>query len=187
MLKDPYKHALRRQMRARRAAIPPQLRVAAAQALVPHMDDFRFAAFLPPPGAVLATYCALEDEIDPAPLALALYQRGYRLALPRILPEGLVFAAYTPGDSLVSAPFGTSEPTPSAPLVMPDLFLTPLLAFDAAFNRLVYGKGYYDRVFAQNPRPIRIGLAFACQQVAAVPVSETDQKLHLVLTEAGLA
>ncbi len=70
-------------------------------------------------------------------------------------------------------------------MVTPDLILTPLLAFDGAGGRLGQGGGYYDRTFAALPEAIRIGLAFAGQEIAAVPMASHDQRLDGVLTESG--
>jgi 5-formyltetrahydrofolate cyclo-ligase len=73
--------------------------------------------------------------------------------------------------------------------VVPDVLLIPLLAFDATGYRLGYGGGYYDRTLsalrAQKP-VIAIGIAYAGQQVAAVPHEAHDQRLDGVLTEEGL-
>jgi 5-formyltetrahydrofolate cyclo-ligase len=81
------------------------------------------------------------------------------------------------------------EPSAGEPVVLPEIVLAPLLAFDRQGHRLGYGAGFYDRTFAAiqaaDVRPFRAGLAFACQEVAAVPVDATDVPLELVLTEAG--
>ena len=71
----------------------------------------------------------------------------------------------------------------------PSLLLVPLLAFDAAGYRLGYGGGFYDRSLAllrATGDILAVGLAFAAQQVAAVPREPTDQPLDLVVTEVGL-
>ena len=70
----------------------------------------------------------------------------------------------------------------------------PLLGFDARGQRLGWGKGYYDRYLAQRAaaatapagRPFAVGVAFACQQVPAIPSEAHDVPLDAVLTEGGL-
>lgn len=69
-------------------------------------------------------------------------------------------------------------------MVTPDLILTPLLAFDGAGGRLGQGGGYYDRTFAALPEAIRIGLAFAGQEVDHLALEPHDIRLHGVLTES---
>jgi 5-formyltetrahydrofolate cyclo-ligase len=140
---------------------------------------------------VISGYWPLGDEIDPRPLLQALAGRGLPLALPAIRAAGepLDFRAWRPGDALRPARFGTREPLPEAPLVQPGLLLVPLLAFDAAGYRLGYGGGFYDRSLALLRRTgdiLAVGLAYAAQQVAAVPREATDQALDLVVTEAGV-
>ena len=68
----------------------------------------------------------------------------------------------------------------------PDILLVPLLAFDRAGHRIGYGAGYYDLTIARlraRKAVIAVGLAFAVQEVAAVPATPRDARLDLVLTE----
>ena len=63
--------------------------------------------------------------------------------------------------------------------------LAPLLAFDARGRRLGYGKGHYDRAVSQlraTGRVFYLGLAYAQQQVDAVPVAGHDLLLDWVET-----
>ena len=86
--------------------------------------------------------------------------------------------------------FGLSQPPPEAPIVTPDIMLVPLAAFDRNCGRIGYGKGYYDGAIAgqieRGNRPRTLGLAFACQEVEAVPLEAHDQRLDGVLTEREL-
>ena len=71
-----------------------------------------------------------------------------------------------------------------------DIVLLPLLAFDDRGNRLGMGGGYYDRLFAsrlhrKTKQPLRVGLAFDCQQAERLPMQAWDVPLHAVVTESG--
>ena len=68
---------------------------------------------------------------------------------------------------------------------MPSVLLIPLLAFDSRGKRLGYGGGFYDRTLALWPGAVRIGCAFAAQEIDSVPTGPYDQRLHAVVTEAG--
>ena len=84
---------------------------------------------------------------------------------------------------------GVPAPGPDAPELTPDLVVVPLLAFDGAGARLGQGGGYYDRTLAalRAAGPVvALGLAYAGQEVARLPVEAHDQRLDAVLTEAGL-
>lgn len=175
------KAALRREMVARRDAIERPLRLMAAHAALgdPHWSEL--GRFLPPKGATIATYVAMRSEFDPGLLMMRVTSLGYHIACPRVTPEGLAFHLVTSAAELVPGPFGTREPSAEAPQAEPSLILTPLLAFDRFGNRLGYGKGYYDRAFARWPAARRVGLAFAEQEVTAVPHGQSDVPLEHVI------
>ncbi len=155
---------------------------AAGPALATHI----LAAGIIPPGCVVAGFWPLPGEIDLRPLLLALHRRGQPLALPCTPPRGqpLSFHRWSPGDPLLPGRFGTAHP--AGPAVTPEVVLTPLLAFDAAGNRLGYGGGYYDRTLAAMPGALAIGCAFAAQQAACVPAGPTDVRLAVIATERGV-
>mgnify|MGYP006190825709 CR=1 FL=1 len=97
----------------------------------------------------------------------------------------MIFRRWTPGDPLEVDAAGCPAPLPLGEVVRPDLILTPLLAFDARGGRLGQGGGHYDRTFAALPDAIRVGLAYAGQQIEALPFEPHDIPLHGVLTETG--
>ena len=73
--------------------------------------------------------------------------------------------------------------------ITPQVLIVPLLAFDGRGYRLGYGGGFYDRTLEglRAAGPVTaIGFAFAAQEVAAVPIDATDQRLDMVVTEAGV-
>jgi 5-formyltetrahydrofolate cyclo-ligase len=139
-----------------------------------------------PAGVPVAGFWPIQDEIDIRPLLSALHERGHPLALPVTGRRGepLIFRAWRPGAPLLPGRFGTSHP--EGAILAPAVFLIPLLAFDRAGNRLGYGGGFYDRTLPLSPRALRIGCAFAAQELDSVPTGPYDQRLHAVVTEAGL-
>ena len=138
--------------------------------------------------SIAAGYRALGGEIDPWPLMNRLAAAGARLALPvaRDRDSPLVFRAYADGDPLTPDAFGIASPLPEAPEVAPDLVITPLLAFDRFGGRIGQGGGHYDRTLAslRAKRPVFVlGLAYAGQEVARLPLEDHDQRLDAILTE----
>ena len=140
-----------------------------------------------PPGDPVAVYQAIGSELDAAPLAQALIAQGWSLCLPVVIQRDapMIFRRWSPGEPLELDLAGVPAPLPLAETVTPALILTPLLAFDAAGGRLGQGGGYYDRTFAALPDVLRIGLAYAGQQVEELALEPHDQPLHGVLTETG--
>ena len=55
--------------------------------------------------------------------------------------------------------------------------------------RLGYGGGFYDRTLqglrARRPT-LAVGFGFAAQELAEVPIDEFDQRLDVMVTEAGV-
>ncbi|MEI9888639.1 MAG: 5-formyltetrahydrofolate cyclo-ligase [Rhizomicrobium sp.] len=175
------KRALRAHARAHRATLT---RADFAQTIARFADDIALA-----PGATVAGYFPLRDEADPRALMAALAARGHKLALPCVESgKPLVFRAWKMGHAMRAnaGAFGIAEPLAEAPAVAPTLVLVPLLAFDAAGHRLGYGGGYYDRTLAALEGARAIGIAYAGQEVAALPREPHDHPLEAVLTENGL-
>lgn len=173
------KSQLRSDMRARRKRLAG-LDLVAADRAAGH------AAALPL-GDPVAIYRAIGSELDTDPLALALIHQGRSLCLPVVLePDApMIFRLWSPGEPLEPDAAGVPAPLSLAEGVIPEVILTPLLAFDADGGRLGQGGGYYDRTFAALPDAIRIGFAYAGQQVDDLPVEGHDIRLHGVLTEVG--
>src|ERR1700676_1885397 len=140
------------------------------------------------PGTIVSAYSPIRSEIDPAPLMRALGAQGARLALPAVLARGkaLAFRAWSPGDRLMMGPLGILEPSPAAAEVIPDILLVPLAAFDRSGHRIGYGAGHYDYTLAHLRKMkaiTAIGLAFAAQEIEAIPALQHDVALDYVLTE----
>src|SRR5204862_325342 len=80
---------------------------------------------------------------------------------------------------------GIREPKPEAAEVEPDILIVPLLAFDRSGHRIGYGAGYYDLTIAalRAKKPIvAVGIAYAVQEIPALPITPRDARLDLVLT-----
>lgn len=125
---------------------------------------------------LVAGYAAMRHEVD---------LRGFpgSLAYPRRGDRGLTFHR-CPRDRLAPGAGGIAEPSAADP-VEPDVVLVPLLAVDAAGNRLGQGGGHYDRALAAlraRRRVVAVGIAWDVQVVAALPVDPWDQPLDAVAT-----
>ena len=169
---------------AARDALSDAHRAAAAVAVAARGLPFAITA-----GSVVSGYSPIRSEIDPVPLMRALAAQGARLALPAVMARGksLAFRAWSAGDRLMLGPLGILEPSPAAAELIPDIMLVPLAAFDRAGHRIGYGAGHYDYTLAhlRKLKPIvAIGIAFAVQEIEAVPALPHDVALDYVLTEA---
>lgn len=140
------------------------------------------------PASIVAGYLPIGDEIDPRPLLRWLRAAGHAIALPRIVraQAPLAFRAWEADDALEDGPFGTVQPGESAPELVPEALILPMLAFDRRGFRLGYGGGYFDRTLAvlRTQRAVTaIGIAYAAQEIPEVPADRHDQRLDWVVTE----
>lgn len=183
------KQALRRRVLAERDAMTAEARAAASAALTAQVlahPRYRDA------DSVLA-YWGFGSEVDTQPFLKATLAAGKMLALPRIDKASNSLELYSVADldaHLEAGPWGIREPVRDAArrvgLERIGFVLVPGVAFDAACNRMGYGKAYYDRLFAdcKGPLPFRGAVAFDCQMVDAVPVSPSDVPIDAVFTAA---
>ena len=179
------KAVLRRAAMARRDALPPAERMAAALAIARQGLPVEVT-----PGIVVSGFSPLKSEISPLPLLRRLADAGASLALPAVAGRGqpLIMRAWSFGAPLVSGVWGIREPPADAPALFPDILIVPVLAFDRRGHRIGYGAGYYDMTISglRAMKPVlAIGLAFAVQEIVAVPATPRDARLDLVLTEHG--
>lgn len=177
---------LRRQLRDRRRALPPAVRIAAAQELA---ERILALPFLPQRGYV-AGYWAMDGEIGLHVLQLKL-PPGLVWCLPVLDGELLRFAPWRSGDPLVTNRFGIPEPDvePSSALepAAMSLVVMPLVGFDPGGQRLGMGGGWYDRSFAfrrdRAAPPWLVGAGFSVQQVEALEGAEWDVVPDAICTE----
>jgi 5-formyltetrahydrofolate cyclo-ligase len=178
------KASIRKAVLAKRNALSAEWRAMASRDIARHALAIASSG----PGGSVAGYWPYKSEADPRPLMALLRGYGRPLALPVIEHPNVIFRRWIEGVELVDAGFGTLGPDPTADEVTPAVLLVPLAAFDAKGNRIGWGQGHYDRVIerlAVAGELLTIGVAFACQQVEAVPVEAHDRPLDAVVTELG--
>ena len=185
--------ALRRELRARRRAVPPADRRHAAQRLAWQVERSGWLKA----GSRLGLYLAMPEEIDTAPLVARALARHCQVFVPRVTDYRRHRMHFLPlgqkqDQKLHRGRYGILEPDagPAISARKLDVLLMPLVGFDARGNRIGMGKGYYDRALAfriqrrSSARPLLIGLAFECQRVDALPVRPHDVALDRLVTEA---
>lgn len=178
--------ALRRTIRAQRRAIQGMERQEKSAQAARHL-----LRHLPAGARRIAAFLSLPEEIDTAPLIRALWQRGICVYLPYTRAHGgaLQFLPYQQSSELLPDGLGIPAPRWQADKACSgaalDLAIVPLVAWDARGNRLGMGGGFYDRTFAAPERPPLWGLAYDCQQVAALEPAAWDVRLDALVSESG--
>ncbi len=150
---------------------------------------------------IIAGYAARAGEMNIFPLLSLFEQQGHICCLPVIDPatKGMVFRQVETGKAEIGLDrshlrknaYGILEPDETCKEIVPDIVIVPLVSFDAAYNRIGNGHGYYDRYLhalclAKRQNIPAIGAAFSCQQVEAIPAESHDIPLDVVITENGV-
>lgn len=179
---DDPKAVLRRHFRQAREAhvggLPPGARSALETALAGIARPLVATSRTP------ASYAAVGPEIDPVHIEHGMGPHAF----PRVSGKNLYFHIARWQD-LAPGCLGIPEPPATAPLVMPDLVLVPLLAATPAGVRLGQGGGYYDRtLLALRSRGpvVAIGLAWDIQVTDSLPSDPWDEPLDYIATPTRL-
>jgi len=169
-LPRPDKSELRAAMRARRrdyaASLDRDTRAALEESLADALGPLFATA------SIVAAYSPMKDEISPLPAMARAAWAHLCLTFPFFVDRDsrMTFRAGTPIDP---GPWGILQPAADAEIVSPDLILMPLVAVDAAGNRIGLGKGHYDRALpglrAAGARLIGCGWGFQRIDEALAP------------------
>ncbi len=140
--------------------------------------------------ALVASYVAMADEVQTAPILTRAISSGKRVAVPLVdVPSGrLLFFEIGDLSELSPGHFGVLEPRSNGRQVgldETDCVLVPLLAWDRRGHRIGYGRGYFDRALKDRGDSVAIGLAFESQYVPHIPDQPSDVRLDMVVTEDG--
>jgi len=137
----------------------------------------------------IATFISIKSEISTEHLNNYLISVGKNICLPVILKnqDHLIFRNFNKHTILKKGKYGVLEPTEESRLVIPDIVLTPCLAFDLYGNRLGYGGGYYDKTFSFLKKSkysiTSICIAFDDQKSEKLVIDQYDEKIDYILTE----
>lgn len=137
----------------------------------------------------MGAYVPTDGEIDVMPLVRCLVAGGAKAYFPRPTEheDRLQFVPVPPAH-LVPGRWGIPSPSHDVEAIPPealDLVLVPGVVFDVSGARLGRGAGIYDRTFdeAVDPCPVLVGVAYAAQIVAQIPVERHDRRMDWLISE----
>lgn len=140
--------------------------------------------------SVLYAYLAYNEEILTDALIRRAWEDGKRVAVPKVLADGIMefyyitsFDTVSPGFCAIPEPTGSPETLADARRF---LMLMPGLAYGRDHNRIGYGGGYYDR-YLQRMRDggadfTTLALAYEFQIFDTVPAEAHDAGVDIVVT-----
>ena len=139
--------------------------------------------------STIMMFLSLPHEVDTSEAILHAWQLGKAVAVPKIswqqrhmIPVQInsLETGFSTGASGLRNPI-SGLPVPFGQI---DLVVTPALGFDKKGNRLGRGGSYYDRFFANSElKADRCGFGFAEQLLEAIPVTDHDEPVEILITD----
>jgi 5-formyltetrahydrofolate cyclo-ligase len=136
-------------------------------------------------GKTVAAYIPTGSEADPSALLKFAADAGCQTALPYIASKAapMQFLSWSLGQTLETGLFGLQQPQNTNEVLVPDIVLTPLVAFDRHLARIGQGAGHYDRALCLLDAVIAVGVAWSIQEAEMIAADPWDIPLDAVLTE----
>lgn len=170
--------------KARREAMPLRLTERKSGEICAHIlhwklyQDADAVLFYYPLGKEVSLLAVIKD---------ALVQKKH-IAFPKVTGKTMQFYEVCDLGELQAGSFQIMEPDSAhtQPIAWePDLCFVPGTAFDRKGARIGYGRGYYDRYFADK-ETVLAGCAYECQIAGCLPMAAWDQKMAYLITERGI-
>lgn len=133
-----------------------------------------------------AIYCYLDyrREVGTRTIIEHAWKLGKKVAVPKVVEDDMEFCYLESFDDLQEGFKGIPEPKHKQLACEENvLVIMPGAAFDAACNRIGYGKGYYDKYLYAHPNYKTIAIAFELQMVDTIPADCYDIGPNMIITE----
>ncbi|RQD85149.1 MAG: 5-formyltetrahydrofolate cyclo-ligase [Methanocalculus sp. MSAO_Arc2] len=179
------KEAIRNILRRRKIMQSPEERFEKSRKIC------RYLMKMIKPGETVMVYTSKPMEVNTIPFITMLLAYNHPVIVPIIQSEDFSLrlsylydlGVLVPSTFGVPEPIGNEIPADGADV---DTIILPMLGFDRQGGRIGYGAGYYDRFLARYPDISKIGIAFACQEVEALPIDPHDVLMDAIVTEDGV-
>lgn len=175
-----WRKAERERLLGARQALSAQTRAAGTAAMIADLEQLIQGAA----PQIVSVYWPIRAEPDLRAWMHSRAERGTRIALPVALAHGqpLEFREWHPGARLAHGLWRIPYPA-DGPVVTPTVVLAPMVGLDLAGYRLGYGGGFFDRTLAVlRPRPLVIGLGYACTTIRTIFPQPHDIPMDWVVT-----
>ena len=171
----------RKMLKSARANIPEATRMGYSNSIteqVLKLDEIMDAR-------TIFIYISYASEVHTHELIKTMLDAGKTLAVPKIIDSDYMQAeTLSSWEDLIPGELGILIPADSTYCYGSfDVAITPGLGFTLSGHRMGFGRGYYDKWFAQNKVRHKVALAFEGQLVDEMPVEDTDVTMDKIVTE----
>lgn len=176
-----WRKAERERLIKQRLAIPGETRRAYGERIAAQLEE----AIGEPAGITVSAYWPFRGEPDLRALLGRVIERGGQAALPVVVARAqpLIFRAWKPRDPLERGVWNIPVPAETAPEVIPDVVIAPVVGFDPDCYRLGYGGGFFDRTLASLPkRPRVFGVGYSEAAIPTIYPQSHDIPMGVVVT-----
>lgn len=147
---------------------------------------------------IFSLYFAINNEVDSSKIASFLVNKKFTISYPRIVAhhQPLNFVKFNNQNGLLQSIAKSKiikdiDELNGSEIIVPDIIIAPLVAFDDNFNRIGMGGGFFDRTIAslraKNHNLKFIGLAYHLQKYDdIIPYEKGDQRLDVIITEKNV-
>lgn len=134
----------------------------------------------------IAAYLPVKNEVNTSDIINFAIESEIEVYLPKYFANSNEYklARFESWEGLETGPYGIAQPASDETVDANEvgLVFVPGVAFDKKGVRLGYGKGVYDRLFANSGATL-VGLAYEFQVVGRLPRADHDLRMDLVGTE----
>lgn len=129
-------------------------------------------------------YVSIDSELPTRCIFEHCFKSGKRIAAPVCAGDKLIFRYINSFSDLQKGAFSIPEPSENcrkADISENTLCITPAVCYNVSGYRIGYGKGFYDRFFAEN-KCVRLGVGFE-DFITDFSPDENDVKVNIIVTE----
>jgi 5-formyltetrahydrofolate cyclo-ligase len=180
------KEDIRRLIRAKRRELDPvwiEQKSLVVERQVTELPEFKKAK-------VICCYLAMEHEVKTDRLLDRCWKEGKTVCVPAYSRKDGKYRLSKTGKDIpvIEGRWKIWEPARLEWVAVEkvDLIIIPGLAFDIMGGRLGHGGGHYDRILGTPKSKLpccKVGMAFDFQVLEIVPMSKSDVRLDVIVTE----
>ena len=173
------KKALRREIRARKAAMTPEQIASCSQALT----AMALASPLYREARAIYGYLSYNQEVRTEAILEQAMADGKKVAVPKVYGDEMKFIYLEDLTQVEKGYSGIPEPIADHPVAEDEsaLVLMPGLAFDPQGHRIGYGGGFYDKFLSREPNHPTVALCYEFQVVEKLETEKFDIPVDTVI------